>query len=430
VRRRNIFVVGLDDANLRTLERVPGADRFHYHPLLTVEEIQHGEIPIKDLLLKAQEELDGFAGEIDAIVGYWDFPVTALVPLLCKRYGLPSANLEAVVKCEHKYWSRLEQRKVVEDLPRFGLVELTGSPRLPEGMGYPVWLKPVKSFSSELAFHVGDDTELAAAVAEIRAGVSRVGRPFQFVLDQIELPAEIAEVGGEACLAEEALSGVQAATEGYVAGGKVTVNGALDSINYPDTPCFLRHQYPSQLPGEIVEEMKTVSERVITQMGLDNSTFSIEFFCVPETGRVSVLEINARHSQSHAEMFEYVDGVPNHHCMIQLGLGGDPSLPRGEGPYGIAAKWYYRRFGDALVTRVPTADEINAIERDIAGVTIDITASEGERLSEMPAQDSYSYELADLFIGAANEEELREKYDRCIAALRFEFDGKFDGKEE
>jgi hypothetical protein len=424
VRRRNIFVIGLDEANLRTLERVPGADGFRYHGLLTIEEIQHGEIPIKDLLREAQEKLDDFEEGIDAIVGYWDFPVTALVPLLCKRYGLPSADLEAVVKCEHKYWSRLEQRKVVEDLPEFGLVDLTGSSRLPEGMDYPVWLKPVKSFSSELAFHVGDDAELAAAAAEIRNGVGRVGRPFQFVLDQIELPAEIAEVGGQACLAEEALSGVQAATEGYVSGGKVVVNGALDSINYPGTPCFLRHQYPSQLAAGIVERMKTASERVITQMGLDNSTFSIEFFCDPESGRVSVLEINARHSQSHAEMFEYVDGVPNHHCMVQLGLGGEPGLPRGQGRYGIAAKWYYRRFDDAVVTRVPTAGEIEDLQRDIPGVTIDIIPGEGQRLSELPAQDSYSYELADLFIGAADEKELKEKYDRCVGALRFGFDGK------
>jgi hypothetical protein len=158
---------------------------------------------------------------------------------------------------------------------------------------------------------------------------------------------------------------------------------------------------------------------VSTSTGAPSTSPSIEFFCDPETGRVSVLEINARHSQSHAEMFKYVDGIPNHHCMIQLGLGRDPSLPRGQGRYGIAAKWYCRRLDDALVTRIPTAEEIDALQRDIPGVTIDIVAGEGERLSDMPAQDSYSYELADLFVGAVNEEELKEKYDRCVAALRF-----------
>jgi biotin carboxylase len=168
--------------------------------------------------------------------------------------------------------------------------------------------------------------------------------------------------------------------------------------------------------------METVSQRVIEQVGLDNSTFSIEFFCDLDTGRVSVLEINARHSQSHAEMFEYVDGVPNHHCMLRLGLGQDPRLPKGEGPYNIAAKWYHRRFTDAVVTRVPTEEEIERLQQEIPGVTIDIVPGEGERLSEMPAQDSYSYELADIFIGAGSEEEMRQKFDRCVEALRFEFD--------
>jgi hypothetical protein len=425
-----IFVIGLDEANLRTLERVPGAGDYRFHGLLTVEEIQHGEIPIEDLLAKAEQVLDGFDGEIGAIVGYWDFPVTALVPLLCRRYGLPGAALSGVLKCEHKYWSRLEQRKVVENLPKFGLVDLDSAPRLPEGMAYPVWLKPVKSFSSELAFRVGDEDDLDNAVQQIRDGVGRVGKPFQFVMDQVELPPDIAEVGGQACLAEEALSGVQAATEGFVFDGKVTVNGALDSVNYPGTSSFLRHQYPSQLPGDLVERMARTSEQVMKQVGLDNSTFSIEFFVDVEAGTVSVLEINARHSQSHAELFEYVDGVPNHHCMVELGLGHEPVMPRGEGRYGIAAKWLHRRFRDAVVTRVPTAEEIDRLQRDIPGVTIDIVPEAGVRLSDLPAQDSYSYELADIFIGAADEAEMREKFDRCVDALRFEFADEFAEEEE
>lgn len=100
----DIFVLALDEGNLRTLERIPDAQKFRYHALLGVEETQEGEIPIEDLLHKAERTLSEFDGEIGAIVGYWDFPTTALVPMLCKRFGLPSANLEAVVKCEHKYW--------------------------------------------------------------------------------------------------------------------------------------------------------------------------------------------------------------------------------------------------------------------------------------------------------------------------------------
>jgi hypothetical protein len=425
VRKTNIFVIGLDELNLRVLERIPNAQDYRFHPLLSVPEIQHGEIPIADLLSKAEAQLNGFDGDIGAIVSYWDFPATTMVPLLCRRYGLPSANLSGVIRCEHKYWSRLEQQKALGEHPRFALVDLHGAARPPAGLKYPMWLKPVKSFSSELAFQVTDDEEFGDAVRRIREGIARVGGPFQYVLDQAEdldLPPEVAEAGGMACLAEEAMTGVQAATEGYVFDGEVTVYGALDSINYPDSPSFLRHQYPSQLPEPVVRRMVDVSQRAISQMGLANSTFSIEFFCEPDSGEVCLLEINARHSQSHAELFEDVDGVPNHHCMVELGLGRRPRMPYRRGRYRIAAKWYHRHFTDAVVRRVPTGEEIERVQRDIPGVIVDVVPEAGIRLSDLPEQDSYSYELAHVFVGADSEEDLRDKYDRCIAALPFEFD--------
>ncbi|WP_069739829.1 EF-Tu/IF-2/RF-3 family GTPase [Streptomyces sp. EN27] len=40
--RLNIFVVGLDEANLPTLRAVPGADAYRFHGLLTPEELSTG----------------------------------------------------------------------------------------------------------------------------------------------------------------------------------------------------------------------------------------------------------------------------------------------------------------------------------------------------------------------------------------------------
>jgi hypothetical protein len=421
--RTEVFVIGLDEGNARVLSRVPGAERYRFHQLLTIEEIQHGEIPIVDLLDKAQARLDDFDGEIGAIVTYWDFPASTMVPVLCQRYGLPSVSLEAVLKCEHKYWSRLEQQKVIDELPNFGIVDLEQDrPRPPDHMKYPMWLKPVKSASSELAYQVDDDTMFEESVHKVRAGIGRFGKPFEYFLGKVDLPEVITRIGGQACLAEEALSGVQAAVEGYVYRGEVTVYGALDSINYVDTPCFLRHQYPSQLPGDAVRRMHEISKLVMSQIGYDNATFSIEFFCHPGSGQVSLLEINARHSQSHAELFEFVDGVANHHCMVELGLGMDPGTRRRRGEYQIAGKWYYRRFTDALVKSVPTPEDIDHLRADLLGVIVEIVPKEGQRLSELPGQDSYSFELAHIFVGAQSEREMERKYEQCIAALRFEFE--------
>ncbi|CAM2904441.1 ATP-grasp domain-containing protein [Saccharomonospora xinjiangensis] len=419
---KNIFVLALDDENTRTLNTVAGDD-YRFHQLLTVEDTQVGEIDVDALLAKAVSELDSFDGSIDAIVSYWDFPSSALRAVLCERYGLPGPTLESVVKCEHKYWSRLEQQKAIDEYPHFGIVDLNASrPVPPEGVRFPMWLKPVKSYSSELAFLARDDAEFDTAVAEIRAGIGRIGKAFDSILGRLDLPQEIRDVGGQACLAEEALSGVQCATEGYVHNGKVVVYGVLDSIDYPGRSSFLRHQYPSQLPEKSQRRLRDVSQRVIERIGLDNSTFSIEFFCDPSCDDVALLEINPRHSQSHAELFECVDGIANHHAMVQLGLGRDPELPDGEGPYAIAAKWYYRRFSDAVVTSVPGTEDIDRLRDELGGIEVDVVPKAGQRLSDLPGQDSYSYELAHIFIGARSETDLVRKYERCVEALPFGFD--------
>jgi hypothetical protein len=420
----NIVVLGLDDRNLELLRRVPDAERYEFHGLMSIEDMQTGEdIPVNDLLEEAVSRIEAFDGRVDAIVGFWDFPVSTLVPVLCERFGLRGASLESVLRCEHKYWSRLVQREVIDEYPPFALIDLD-EPRLPSEVGYPCWLKPVKSFSSKLAFEVTDEREFDAAVAELRDGVARVGEPFEQLLQRAELPPEIAAAGGQAALAERALSGDRAAVEGYVQNGEVVVYGVLDSLIYPDVSSFLRHQYPSQLPAPTQERLTDVSRRLMTKIGLDDATFSIEFFCDQDSGEINVLEINPRHSQAHAELFEHVDGFPNHRYMLAAALGEDPG-PRGAGPYRISALWYLRRFSDGVLSRGPSENEVAAIERDLDGVRIHRKAPDGARLSDLPGHDSYSYELAQIVVGADDPAQLRDKYDRCVAALRFEFEEGF-----
>jgi len=420
----NIFVPGLDEQNLDTLNRLPERERYAFHGLLTIPELQQGEIPIVELLTKAEQSLDEFDGTVDAVVGYWDFPVSTMLPLLCRSRGLPSASLEAVLKCEHKYWSRLEQRKGITEYPAFAVIDPDDDdPKPPADLRYPIWLKPVKSFSSELAFKVHDDAEFAEAMRQLEDGIGRVGDPFQFILDQADLPDEVAQVGARAVLAEESMSGVQAAVEGYARNGDVVVYGALDSVNFPDTDSFLRHQYPSQLPERAVDRMADVAKRVIEHIGLDNLVFSVEFFVDPETDDVWLLEINPRHSQSHAELFAHVDGVANHELMVLLGLGEEPLLPDGGGRYAVAAKWFHRHFdGDAIVRRTPTRDEIDRIERELDGVEVEIVVDEGDQLSTLEGQDSYSCELAQFIIGGDSVDDMTAKYRAAVDALHFELE--------
>jgi ATP-grasp domain len=426
----NIFVLGLDEKNLETLRKVPHAAEYRYHRLLSQEELQGSGLPVSELLDRAQRELEAFAAHgdrIDAIIGYWDFPVSTMAPILCRRFKLRCADLETVVKCEHKYWSRLEQEKVTDEHPRFALLDLAGPARPPEGLRYPMWVKPVKSYASQLAYRVADDEEFRTAVAAVRERIGQLGKEFEYVLGQLDLPPEIAAAGGTACLVEESLSGAQATVEGYVQNGHIRVYGIVDSVSYPGSSSFLRYQYPSGLPSHILRRLEDVSKAVVAQIGLDNSTFCIEFFCRPEEDDISILEINPRHSQSHADLFEQVDGFPNHHYVISLALGRDPRLPCRQGRYAVAAKWFLRHFRDGRVRHRATDKEIDRLRHTIPGVNVIPVVQEGMRLSESSqAQDSYSYELAHIYVGAADERELRQKYDRCVAALHFDIDDTDD----
>jgi len=421
----NVFVLGLDEHNHEVLQQLPDADRYRFHPLLTIPELQEGQsIPLRALLEKAQTQLENFDGPVDAVIGFWDFPVSTMVPILCRRFGgLRSASLESIVKCEHKYWSRLEQQKVIDEYPRFGLVDLERDTEPPAGVNFPLWIKPVKSFSSDLAFGARNIDEFRESLPEIRAGIGRIGVPFDILLEHLELPPEIADIvgGGQACMAEEAISGRQLTVEGYRYSGQTHTYGVLDSVTDDDSS-FVRFQYPAPIPARVTDRMDDITDRVLDQVGLDNTTFNIEFFWDEATDALNVLEINPRHSQSHAELFEQVDGAPNHQAMLQLALGRDPDMPRRAGKYAMAAKWFLRRRDDGVIRRHPSDAEITALERETDGVTIDVIAHRGTRLSELPDQDSYSYKIANIYTGGADEADLTAKFERVAAALSFEID--------
>lgn len=416
---KNVFVLGLDEANHVLLRNL---GRYRFHPLLSKRRLMMEEIPMPALLDEAQERMRSFCGPVDAVVGYWDFPVSTMVPLLSSQWGLPCAPLEAVVRCEHKYWSRLVQQEVTTAHPAFALVNPTGPPRPPDGLRYPMWVKPVKASASMFAYKVDGPGQFATAVARVRDGCGLLGKALDSVLSWLEPPAEVADAGGQACLAEEALTGRQVTVEGYCRGGEVRVYGLVDSISYPGRPSFLRYQYPSTVPEPVARRMRDITTRVVRHIGLDWCAFNVEFFWDAESDEINLLEINPRISQSHAPLFADVDGAPNHRCMVRLALGRAPNLPYRQGRHAVAAKWFLRRFSDGVVRRLPNQEEIARAQREAPGALVRLTVDAGTRLSDLLGQDTFSYRLAEIYVGGRNEAELTEKYRRCVRLLPFEFD--------
>lgn len=427
--KKNIFVLGLEPFNRDLLESLPRAHEYTFHPLLTYQEIRGQQSPdIGKLLETAEKRLQEFTGSIDAIIGYFDFPVTNMVPILCRKYGLPAASLESVIKCEHKFWSRIEQKQVIPDhIPYFEPFDPFNDGEIHElSLLFPYWIKPIKSFRSFLAFRINDEIDLENCIAEIRTDIHSIAKPFNYILDLVTLPEEITSLGGRTCIAESLLSGSQCTLEGYVYNHRVHIYGVVDSVREADRSSFSRYEYPSQLPESVQTRMKDITARIMNHIGFNNATFNIEFFYNQTEGTIYLLEINPRISQSHADLFKKVKGSSHHTVMIDLALGQEPTYRLGSGEHLCAAKFMLRHFEDAVVTAIPEAGELKAIEEEMPGTLVDILVQPGTRLSKLKNQDSYSYELADIYIGGENQLDLLEKYNRCVELLTFQFEPSAD----
>jgi hypothetical protein len=71
---------------------------------------------------------------------------------------------------------------------------------------------------------------------------------------------------------------------------------------------------------------------------------------------------------------------------------------------------------------VPTPEEIRRIEAENPFADIEIEVKQGDRLSNLKDQDSYSYEVAVIFIGGENSKDLEAKYERILDQLPLELE--------
>ena len=423
---KNVFVVGLEPFNLAVLNRLPDAERYSFHRLLAYDEVVRpasGRIDLAALLDTAERRLAAASGPIDAIIGYWDFPGSAIVPILQHRHGLPGPRLEAVAACEHKYWCRVAQQTAAPDLvPRFCAVDpFADDPLSRIDLPFPFWIKPVKAHSSYLGFKICNAADFRACLPVIRDNIGHFGAPFDEFLAMVDVSDRIAGVGGHHCIAEEIISaGRQCTLEGYARHGEIVVYGVVDSLRAGrHRSSFARYQYPSQLTKRVRDRMVEAARRFVRHVGYDGAPFNVEFYWDPRTDAIRMLEVNTRLSQSHAPLFMLVDGASHQKVAIDLALGRRPDLPHRRGRHRVAGKFMLRAFEDGIVERIPDAADMERLKQRFPDALVRPMVSEGERLAHLPYQDSYSFEIAHVFLGADSQPELLSKYQAVLELLRF-----------
>lgn len=423
---KNVFVVGSDEYNLDLIKRLPGAWQRRVISALTWNDVQpdSGRIDFDALYDKAKRTIDSHAGAPDAIIGYLDFPVTSLTSLLIRDYGLTGATPEAVARCEHKYWLRLTQAKVMpEQTPRFAAINPFQPRRARKSAPpFPFWLKPVKGHSSALGFMIKDEEELENALRVCRQKIHFFGEPFNRFLSRLDDTSELEGVDGNYAIAEQLISAPRQFTlEGYVRGGEVAVYGAIDSLRTgTHRSCFSRYQYPARLPDSIRDRAAGMAAALLAEIRYDNAPFNIEFFWAPDSDALHLIEINPRVSKSHAPLFYMVDGAAHYRIAIDLALGCEPAMPRGHGKDAVAGKFMLRSFeADGIVQRVPDARALDEMNRILPDIQAKVLVEQGARLSDLLYQDSYSYELAEIFLGGRDEQMIEDAYARCCDSLKF-----------
>ena len=172
--------------------------------------------------------------DIAAIVSTDDYPGAALAAVLAAELGLPGPDPKESLICQSKYLSRLAQSRIVPDgVPPFWPIDVAEDASLPDGLVFPAFVKPMKSFFSIGAQRI----ETAAELDEVKRKWAELDA-FFMPLDRLLRRHAGAEIGTTRLIAEGLLKGVQVTVEGYSYAGEVhTRRGRFDLL--PWDACLL-----------------------------------------------------------------------------------------------------------------------------------------------------------------------------------------------
>jgi hypothetical protein len=371
-----------------------------------------------DILSLVEETISRYAAEgiegVTSGVGYPGMPVASII---AERLGLPGPKVERVLRCEHKYYSRVSQQALVPaHTPPFQIV----SPHdhaagTSFDLPFPLFLKPVKSCFSINAQQV-------ASLPELRriAQASRMPEGFLRPFNDLLKAYTNYEFDASYLLAESLLEGVQVSLEGYVFRGQVRTLGIVDALMFPGTISFERFVYPTRLPAEVQTRMAQIAQTFINGIGYDNALFNMELMYNPATGDIHIIEINPKIASQFPDLFEKVDGTSSYAPLLQIALGEEPTFNPRQGSFKLAASCVLRDFADRRVLSVPTIEQIAELTRRFPDARIEISVSAGQLLSDI-MQDGKSFRYGLINIGANSEEELEAKFEVCKNSLPFEF---------
>ena len=337
--------------------------------------------------------------------------------LLAERMGWPGTSVEAVLACQHKLYAReVLQRVAPEANIPFERLDAAYNDDIPAGIGYPIFVKPVKAAFSVLAKPVASRQELRA---HTRFGfrelwvIKHLVEPFERII-QKRLP----EAGtAHSLMLEQCVRGRQYCLDGYCFEGRVRPLGIVDAIMYPGTDAFMRWDYPSALTEPLKQEAERIAATFLNAIGFEHGFFNMEFIVDEQSGQLKVIEFNPRMAAQFSDLYARVDGLNLHEMALAMSQGVDPTvLPKQAPAASCAASFVYRSFDPMGTIKMPGAAQLQAFKTAFP----DALLLQFPRLSSQIERDwkwlgSYRYGI--MHLGGKSSDDLRRRCEAASAML-------------
>ena len=381
------------------------------------------DLDIVDWIARTSATYDG---TIDGVTSSSDYPGATVAGAIATNLGLPGPLPQSVLRCSHKYHSRLSQRESVpEATPAFGVIDPDDVTQ-PPSTGLPCFVKPVKGAFSIMSGMLREADEYRAFFS--RPVLHEFRHQFLFIFNQLVAHFTDFPTDGRSFLAEAPLSGNQVTVEGYARGDDIVVLGITDSVLHPETKSFERFVFPSDSRSAAQVRMRDIAIRCIRGLDLRNSFFNIELIHDPQRDTIHIIEVNPRMCGQFGDLYEKVLGVNSYELLLALATGAPMPVVEAARDDVVAASVPLRVYVPVRVAAAPDAAALRAAESLFPGTRVWNECHADQRLDNFEnIEDGKSFRYAVVNLGAPDRETLSRRLVAIEAKLGYRFEALVPG---